>query len=403
MRDNAIAYIAQNLCMQVPDTAWSAELARAVEVDTLLRHRAEVLHALRERQIQTMRSSGAKRRVRTEAEPIRVHVSRMVYFCGDYEDFSPRGNTFVLNSTLCHLPCQLTIDRMRADMVMDPLIPGQEQNGTLGLMTLEGHDFASPVSQLSAELKKFDLLVSFSRHAEVPVNYFDVPPLMGARLQSLLPEYEALHPLPEAFVKNHSTLATFISNCGPDNEGFSYGARQRLIEGLAAENVTFDHFGRCVFAGNVRELPAIPLPSVPGGFLGKIQVMRAYKFAFAVENSVLYDYLTEKFYQSFMSGALPIYLGAPNAADYAPPHSFINAIELTPKELAVLIRELESNDDLYNSYFEWRHGTDSIADNFLKLAADGYCGSRNDGLRTVCKICHFYHKHHDWVGMKALL
>ena len=337
--------------------------------------------------------------MRTEADPIRVHVAGSVYFCGSYEDFDPRGNTFVQNSTLCHLPCQLTNDREGADVVMDAFFPAQRHNGTSGLMTLESRDFDVPAPRLSAELTKVDLLASFSRHADVVINYFDVPPLLGGKFQSLLPGYKAAHPLPEAFVNNHSTLATFISNCGHDDNGLVCGARQRLIAGLAAENITFDHFGSCVFGGNIRDLPTLSPSMDVNGFLGKIHVIGAYKYAFAVENYVLYDYVTEKFYQSFVTGALPIYLGAPNAADYAPPNSFINALEYTPKDLAALITELDGDEEMYNSYFDWRRGTDSISDEFMKLALNGYCGSQNDGLKTICRICHFHHKHHDWVAL----
>ena len=380
--------------------AWSAELSRAEELDTLLRHRAEVLEKSRERRIQALRSSGAKRRARTEANPIRVNVAGSVYFCGSFDDFDPRANTFLLNSSLCHLPCQLTNDREGAEVVMDAFFPAQRHNGTSGLMTLESRDFDLPAPRLLAKLTKFDLLASFSRHADVTINYFDVPPLIGGKFQSLLPGYKAAHPLPEAFLNNHSTMATFISNCGSDNNSLFCGARQRLVAGLAAENIALDHFGRCVFGGNIRELPNVPADGGTHGFLSKMQVMGAYKFAFAAENYVLYDYVTEKFYQSFLSGALPVYLGAPNAADYAPPHSFINALEYTPKELATLIRELDGDEDMFNSYFEWRRGTDSIKDEFMKLASNGYCGSTNDGLKTVCRVCHFHHKHHDWVALQ---
>ena len=108
--------------------------------------------------------------MRTEADPIRVHVAGSVYFCGSYEDFDPRGNTFVQNSMLCHLPCQLTNDREGADVVMDAFFPAQRHNGTSGLMTLESRDFDVPTPRLSAELTKVDLLASFSKHADVVIN-----------------------------------------------------------------------------------------------------------------------------------------------------------------------------------------------------------------------------------------
>jgi hypothetical protein len=49
-----------------------------------------------------------------------------------------------------------------------------------------------------------------------------------------------------------------------------------------------------------------------------------YLFHLAWENSICEDYLTEKFWRPFKSGAVPIYVGAPNVLAYAPTtHSVI--------------------------------------------------------------------------------
>lgn len=377
-------------------SAWAADLRHAEEVDTALKYRADTLRKFRERQINILRKSGATRRNRTNLNPVRVHLVGDVWFCGDYESFNTRANTFVMNSSLCHLPCQLVSGRESADVVMEGHFLAREpQNKTYGVMTLESYNFEPQGLPLLLDMEHVDILASFSRHAEVTANYVDVPPLIGGKLEAALDKHKAAYALPAAFLANHSTLATFISSCHDDNASIKYGPRQRLVSGLAAEGVTMDHFGYCTFGGNIRELP--PKPGTPRDrFLGKIQVMGAYKFALALENYVLYDYVTEKFYQAFASGALPIYLGAPNAAEFAPPHSFINALDYTPQQLAALIRELEADDLKYKSYFEWRRGKDSIKDAFRKHAPNGYCGSRNDGLKTVCRICHAYHRYFDW-------
>ena len=377
-------------------SAWAEDLHHAQEVDTALKYRADTLRRFREMQISILHKSGATRRERTNMNPVRVHLAGDVWFCGDYESFNTRANTFVMNSSVCHLPCQLVSERESADVVMESHFGAQEpQNKTYGVMTLESRDFEPEGLPLLLNMEYVDILASFSRHAEVTANYFDVPPLIGGKLEIALDKHKVAYALPTTFIANHSTLATFISSCHGDNVSLKNGPRQRLVSGLAAEGVTMDHFGSCTFGGNIRELPQEPA-TPRDRFLGKIQVMGTYKFALALENYVLYDYVTEKFYQAFASGALPIYLGAPNAADFAPPHSFINALEYTPLQLATLIRELEVDEQKYKSYFEWRRGKDSINEAFVELAANGYCGSRNDGLKTVCRICHTYHKFFDW-------
>lgn len=83
-----------------------------------------------------------------------------------------------------------------------------------------------------------------------------------------------------------------------------------------------------------------------------------YKFYLAFENSLCKDYITEKFWKNaLIHGALPVVMGA-NKGDYikvAPPGSFIHVDDFkSPKELATYLKMLNSNDDLYNKYFEWK-------------------------------------------------
>ena len=43
-----------------------------------------------------------------------------------------------------------------------------------------------------------------------------------------------------------------------------------------------------------------------------------YKYCIAIENSIAQDYVTEKVYDALAAGCVPIYLGAPNIADFVP-------------------------------------------------------------------------------------
>lgn len=95
---------------------------------------------------------------------------------------------------------------------------------------------------------------------------------------------------------------------------------------------------------------------------------------------------------------VPIYLGAPNAAAYAPPGSFINALEYSPRQLARLIRQLDSDEQAYDSYFAWQLGhEDPILPHFSHVLGDNLLyGKRRDGMEWVCKLCQLYHKFYDW-------
>ena len=73
----------------------------------------------------------------------------------------------------------------------------------------------------------------------------------------------------------------------------------------------------------------------------KINLYKQYKFVIAFENACATDYVTEKFFDPLIAGAVPIYLGAPNINEFAPgEHCFIHANDFkSPKELADYIEE----------------------------------------------------------------
>ena len=86
--------------------------------------------------------------------------------------------------------------------------------------------------------------------------------------------------------------------------------------------------------------------------------MSKYKFYFSAENNLCNQYITEKYWHNpFSINAIPIVLGGSNYADpqLAIPGSFINALDFkTPKKLVEYIKKVDSNDTLYNSYFNWK-------------------------------------------------
>lgn len=83
-----------------------------------------------------------------------------------------------------------------------------------------------------------------------------------------------------------------------------------------------------------------------------------YKFYLSFENSQCHDYITEKLYvNALQNDILPIVMGPPYE-DYkivAPEGSFIHVDQFkSPKELADYLHILDKDDELYNSYFQWK-------------------------------------------------
>eukprot|EP01062_Namystynia_karyoxenos_P008860 TRINITY_DN13122_c0_g1_i1.p1 TRINITY_DN13122_c0_g1~~TRINITY_DN13122_c0_g1_i1.p1 ORF type:complete len:469 (+),score=113.53 TRINITY_DN13122_c0_g1_i1:54-1409(+) len=81
-------------------------------------------------------------------------------------------------------------------------------------------------------------------------------------------------------------------------------------------------FGRC-HPGRPRdsiskEHPSCRARSEKAKYQEKMCVLRQYRYVVAMDNSRDTDYVTEKVYHALLSGAVPIYDGAPNIADYIP-------------------------------------------------------------------------------------
>jgi hypothetical protein len=68
-----------------------------------------------------------------------------------------------------------------------------------------------------------------------------------------------------------------------------------------------------------------PFPSYRGEVRDKAEVMRRSKFSYCYENTLGPDnYITEKIFDSFLSGCVPVYWGAENVLDYIPADCFID-------------------------------------------------------------------------------
>lgn len=76
--------------------------------------------------------------------------------------------------------------------------------------------------------------------------------------------------------------------------------------------------------------------SYRGKVPSKLETLKKYRFAVCYENvKDLPGYITEKIFDCFFAGCVPIYWGAPNVSDYIPRACFIDR------------REFSSHDDLY--------------------------------------------------------
>lgn len=135
--------------------------------------------------------------------------------------------------------------------------------------------------------------------------------------------------------------------CMMISSGVNQSRREEYIAELM-QYIDIDSYGRLY--------NNISIDGEDKGWDSKIALYEQYKFVIAFENSVLEDYVTEKLYDPLRAGAVPIYMGAPNADDYMPgDNCVINTNNFaSPKELACYIKQCYADDNEYMKYHQWR-------------------------------------------------
>lgn len=108
---------------------------------------------------------------------------------------------------------------------------------------------------------------------------------------------------------------------------------------------------------------------IGGGREAKLALIGQYRFTLAFENAVEPDYVTEKLYDALTAGSVPVYLGAPNVAEFAPaPRCYIDTARFAgPAALAAYLNRLVEDEEAYGEYLAWK--TSGLSPSFLALAA----------------------------------
>lgn len=133
--------------------------------------------------------------------------------------------------------------------------------------------------------------------------------------------------------------------------------RHRYV-GELSRYIPVHSYGRCHHNIDLPLEMQFPIYSDHGASMrNKIGMFHGYRFVLAFENSNTSDYVSEKLWNAFQSGALPVYMGSHNvAAEHLPaPHSLIETRHFSgPEALARHLHYLIENETAYQEYFAWR-------------------------------------------------
>lgn len=248
----------------------------------------------------------------------------------------------------CPWPCRLLFDPARlpeADVVvfhiptLQDTIDVEERPGQLWVAWSMESDANYPCLADPAFLQQFDLTMTYRRDADVWVPFLGPDTLVQMRAA----------PQP----KTESAPAVYFASNPRDRSG-----RQRYVSELM-QHLAIDSYGRCLRNRTLAH---------DEGRRSKLETIARYKFTLAFENSIAHDYVTEKFFDPFIAGSVPVYLGAPNVDEFAPgDHAFIDVSDFRgPAQLAEYLRELAADDARYDEYLAWKGRP--LRERFVRMA-----------------------------------
>uniref|UniRef100_A0A8C5P0D0 GDP-fucose protein O-fucosyltransferase n=1 Tax=Jaculus jaculus TaxID=51337 RepID=A0A8C5P0D0_JACJA len=188
----------------------------------------------------------------------------------------------------------------------------------------------------------FNHTATFSRHSHLPLTTQYLESVEVLKSQRYVVPLKSKNNLR----KRLAPLVYVQSDCDPPSDRDSY-VRELMTY------IEVDSYGECLRNKDLPEQLRSPATMDADGFY---RIIAQYKFILAFENAVCDDYITEKFWRPLKLGVVPVYYGSPSISDWLPSNrSAILVSEFAhPKELASFIRQLDYDDQLYETYMEWK-------------------------------------------------
>jgi hypothetical protein len=121
----------------------------------------------------------------------------------------------------------------------------------------------------------------------------------------------------------------------------------------------------------------------------RVAHLSGYKFAFVTENKIQKGWVEMEFSQAFAAGTVPVYLGAPDAVDYAADGegSYIDVIKEgwadDPEGLFAFLKAMTQEE--YGQYLSWKKKQpEELSSTFIEK-------SRQCVYEAECRICEALH------------
>ena len=209
-------------------------------------------------------------------------------------------------------------------------------------------------------IQSSDIRISYSTSSTIPLVYLCLPGIKHFVIDAL-----QLKP-----PSNRHGIAMFVSDCNLWFSKWRYNYLKELMQ-----YIEIDSYGKCLhntaMNSTRQEVNYFDL---------KIELLKSkrYKFLICFENTPVSQYITEKIWHAYISQTIPIYYGAPAIYRQVPgAKTFINAAKFAgPRQLAEYIKEVDTNEQLYRSFFNF-----NLA--HFKAFERRYCSE----IPIACRMC----------------
>ena len=175
-------------------------------------------------------------------------------------------------------------------------------------------------------------------------------------------------------------ICAIFSNKTSNGDNELYSERLSSIKYIHDRNNSIDLYGY----GWDSSTDDIIKRCYKGVVANKTDVLSRYRYSLCYENSNRYNgYISEKMFDSFSAGCIPIFYGAPNVTELIPKNTFINYQDF--KNLTELEIFLESIDEKkYSEYLSYINDfVNSVS--FRKYSSNGFVDSVNNIIDKVDK------------------
>ncbi|KAF8926068.1 hypothetical protein EDD21DRAFT_377616 [Dissophora ornata] len=203
-------------------------------------------------------------------------------------------------------------------------------------------------NQTWLDQNRVDLFLNFHEDmAQVPVSYVEKPDLMVKDVYFNIQEFvqhnqnhpHQRRPFMSWFSSRHTDMRAIwgpgmAKVLGPEFHIFSTGQYKNISNGILPQP--------CLATGDDK-------------LVARTCATAFYPFTLSIENCFETDYASEKLWQAFESGVVPVYAGPPNVRDFVPKGStiFIEDFE-SPEKLAAYLKEVAADVRKYEKFHEWR-------------------------------------------------